>query len=292
MKRWRKIVAGAAIALAAVSSQIIAPEPAHAQVSYNTDWIQGRVSIASGGGLSFRSTDGIWLHSRSNLKKYLLVPAHVVRACQSCPDNGLATRITYEGSSVNWWDSLSVLDPLNPAYEYYDMALIDFGQSFVPPTNKWWYYCTALNCTSFQGGGTQKNANWAGTTGNIVGASTGQAGWGVVKSGAISGTSTGTIVSAMHAVYDGWDYWGIHYTGITGCGVTDGDSGAPIMTGPNIANSVFLGMHTSSFNGWWAPGPSPCYGDSRVISADGVYITYADVVAAYPGLSLSIYVAS
>jgi hypothetical protein len=243
-------------------------------------------------GYGSKWTSGTWLFSRSNLHYYYLIPAHVIKPCQSCGYYNSGAHQSYENSPSNWFDELTpsqIVYPIDPAFAYYDMVLIDFGTSNWAPTNLVWNYCTASNCSSFQGGGTQVNPNWAGWHYHIDSATSAQPGWGVVLSKSISGTSWAQVSGAYHVNYSGWDYWGIRIQGVSGCGIVHGDSGSPVTTGNN--NEVYVGMLTSApdFTSFFVPGPSPCYGASEWVNADGTYIDWYSVQVAYPGLALMVY---
>lgn len=254
---------------------------AGATVIQNTDWIASRMMQRSDGPMY---TSGAWLLSRTNQHLYLWTVAHAVKNCQSCPVLGL--QHLYESASNNWFDGAALVFPTNPAYAYYDMVLVDFGVSNVAKTNKIWNYCTATNCTSYQGFGTASNPNWAGSAYNQTGSAGSSAGWGVMAGKMASGTSWGTISSAYHFTNSGWDFWGIKVTGVTGCGNSPGDSGSPWYTGPTGGDLVGINVGAPSNTSWTVPGPSPCYGYTVSISDQAVYVDMASVVAAYPGFSL------
>lgn len=278
LKRLRYIM----VALAVAFTSVIQTENAGASVSQQDNWFQGRLLNDTAG----LWTSGTWFFSRSTLKYFLLVPDHTLRYCRGCGFRDPWNPKRYENSANNWFDINSVYPPSNPSYAYYDMALIDFGYSKTAAFNGVWNYCTALNCTSYHGGGTQRNANWAGWHYHLTGVNNAQPGWGVIASKVRSGTSWGGVVGAHHMVYDGYDYWGIRVDGVSGCGVADGDSGAPVSTGNY--NEVYLGMLTATLGGWTVPGPSPCYDSTEFVSDKLVYIPYSTVLAAWPNLSLTL----
>lgn len=279
MKHTRRFLL--ALMVAVVSMVALNVQSASA-VTYNQDWKMSRMIRRTYDNSVF--TSGAWVQSRTNLHRYLVLPMHPFKSCWGCGYLGGTYR--YEDSPTNTFDIWDLVTPTNAAYLYYDLVLVDFGVTSVPSTNAIHNYCTATNCTSYYGGGTQKNPNWAGSTSLQGGSAGSSAGWGIMAGKAISGTSWATIQGAHHVVSNGWDYWAIKATGVTGCGTTAGDSGAPWYTGNNGELLVGIEIGAPGGTSWTVPGPSPCYGNTVSISNQVLYIDWATIIAAYPGLSL------
>lgn len=275
--RKRALRLGAAVIAAVVVLLAATIQPAGAAYTANTAWPNSR-KISKTDGNAY--TSGFFVFNRTTLETFMVVPAHAVKACQSCPV-GSVTHY-YEGSGSNWFNQAQVVLPTNPAYAYYDLALIRLGNvNNVAVTNQGWYYCTSVNCTSYAGGGSAKNCNWCGQSTAIVAANNAQQGWGVIINKMISGTSWGTVAGAYHKQYLGWDFWGLLIEDLSHCGMTHGDSGAPVLTGPNLANSVVLGMLVAHGPYWWDVTNNPCYSGTRTISDSAVAVAWADIVNAY-----------
>lgn len=290
VRRISKLLLAAGLALGVFASQQV---PAGAAVVQTTDWIGGRYQRFNGSPAA-RYTTGTFLRSATTGEVFLTVNQHAYKSCPLC--NTYLGNHNYENDANNWWSPGSIVEPTNPAYSKLDFALIRVGSGNpVAATNMTWNYCTAANCTSYQGGGTQKNANWAGSMIYAGGgASNGNYGWGVMMSKMRSGTSWGTLSSIDHivtgdGVHPSWDFYGWRVTGITGCGVTAGDSGAGVWTGSN-PNMVFVGIYVTRPPGtsWTVPGPSPCYDTTTEISNQGHIIAWGDIYAAYPNLDLHV----
>lgn len=278
MKRLLKLLAPVLLALAVLGVNM---QSAGAIQSANTNWINSRVMY---GPNSTLFTSGFHVWSPATLEEFMVVPMHSVKPFQSAGLN--AGLYLYENSGANYYDRNQVLLPTNPSFAYYDLALIKIGGvNAAAGTQRGWYYCTATNCTSNLGGGSAANCNWCGQTFTIVGANNAQEGWGTITNKAMSGTSFGSVQGAYHKSYNGWDWWGIEVSAGQ-CGVVSGDSGSPVITGPDLAHSIVLGMLSSVGPVSFSVTNNPCYSGTRLVSPSFVMVAWADIVAAYPGYNL------
>jgi hypothetical protein len=247
-------------------------------------WVQSRAIIGTDGSAF---TSGTWLYSPRTGRVYMTTNAHNFKACQSCPVKPSSVTFRFEGSPSNTFNTSNVIFPTNPAKAWYDIAIVDLGpaDATVADTRRAHNYCTPANCTAAFGQGSAANANWAGSAVDVAGAANAEENWGVVAHKAVSGTSVGVVKGAVHRAYDGWDWWGILVEGLSGCGLTHGDSSSSVFAGADH-EALFLGVVATFGPYWWETNGNSCFSGSRAVGSGLVYVAWYDIHQAWDSLDL------
>lgn len=291
-KRWYGLIA-TVIALIFIGSQ--AP-PAGATVAANGPWYPGKVMTQNAATSSPYCTMGPELYSPVTLHYYRAMPRHCFEPGgygTGISTNGVGFAGVYNGDVNNWFDHHQIVLPNWPSWPGIDVVLVDIGTGSWPRTDDIWVYCSFAssftNCTSFLGGGTSVNAWNDGIPRDVKGHLLSHDGWVVCKSGAISGTSCGTVTDENALTINqqqGYTSPVQRIGGLTDCNITGGDSGS-VVYGPKLGESDggvwVMGMIIAQSQTQITAGQGhPCYTPGKTFGVTMSMIDIIDIVSAFP----------